>query len=80
MKGVRQADDLFVCFGAKPTKAWARDLDATGIGQRNAFRGELEEGTYRRQLAKSDAEGQSTPDSRREQSAWDSPGAVRKTS
>ena len=31
---VRQADDSFVCFGAKPDKGfWTRDLDVTGSGK-----------------------------------------------
>ena len=39
----------------------------------------LEKGTQRRQFTKGDAEVESTTDSRRDQSGWDSPGAVRKT-
>ena len=31
---VRQADDSFVCFGAKPDKGfWTRDLDVTESGE-----------------------------------------------
>ena len=41
------------------------------VGKGTLVREELEEGTQRRQLAKGDAEGQSTPDSRRDQSGWD---------
>ena len=34
MQVVRQADDSFVCFGAKPDKGfWTRDLDVTGSGK-----------------------------------------------
>ena len=34
MQVVRQADDSFVCFGAKPDKGfWTRDLDVTGSGE-----------------------------------------------
>ena len=41
------------------------------VGMGTPVREELEEeGTHRRKLAKGDAEGQSTPNSRRDQSAW----------
>ena len=52
------------------TKAWARDLrrDRKWARERES---ELEKGTQRRQLAKCDAEGQSTTDSWRDWSAWD---------
>ena len=34
MEVVRQADDSFVCFGAKPDKGFlTRDLDMTGSGE-----------------------------------------------
>ena len=78
MKGVRQADDLFVCFGAKPNKglssrsstrpevweerSWKRNLERS-VGKRDQERA-VGRGTQRRNLAKSDAEGQSTMVSR----------------
>ena len=40
-------------------------------------REELDKGTHRRQLGKGDVSGESTPDSRSDQSAWESPVAVR---
>ena len=37
MKGVRQADDPFVCFGAKPDKGFGLKIsDATGSRRGNA--------------------------------------------
>ena len=68
---VRQADDPFVCFGAKPNK---------GLSSRSSTRPEVGKGTPVREVgkrnreklegrqAKGDAEGQSTTDSRRDQS------------
>ena len=44
------------------TKAWAQDPDVTGSGYGNA-RG-LDKGTEKKELAKGDASGQSTPNSR----------------
>ena len=71
MRGMRQADDLFVCFGAKLNKdlssrsrrdrKWARERRSERVGR----------GIQRMQLAWGDAEEQSTPDCRRDQSAWD---------
>ena len=64
---------LFWCEAKQ--KAWTRDLrrdrkwEKKGVGK----------GTQREELAKGDAEGQSSTNSRRVQSAWDSPGVVRKT-
>ena len=59
MKGVRQADDLFVCFGAKPDKEFGLEIsDALGSGQGNARESELDKGTQRKQLATGDGEGQ----------------------
>ena len=61
---VRQADDPFVCFGAKPDKGfWTRDLNATWSRQGNAS-WELEEGTQRRSWRQETQSGswQSTPD------------------
>ena len=69
MRGCKQTIFLFV-LARNQTKAWARDLDATGSGQGNA-RERVGKRTQRRQLAKDDAEGQSTMDSRTDQSAWD---------
>ena len=62
MKWVRQADDPFVCFGAKPDK---------GFGLEISTRSKVDKGTQRSQLVTGEAEGQleSTPDSRRDQSA-----------
>ena len=58
MKGVCQADDHFVCFGAKPDKGFGLEIsDATGSRQGKASQ-ELEERTQRRQLATGDGEGQ----------------------
>ena len=51
-------------------RVWTRDLDTTGSRQGNA-RG-VGRRNSEKELAKSDAEGQSTSDSRRDQSAWDS--------
>ena len=63
---VRQADDPFVCFGAKPNKGLSpRSSTLPEVGKGTRVR-ELEEGTQRSQLAKGDASGQSTPDSRSE--------------
>ena len=70
MKGVRQAVDLSVCFCAKPNKGLSFG-SPTRLEVGKGTRRELEKGTQRRQLAKGDAESQSTPDSRRDQSAWD---------
>ena len=37
MKGVRQADDTFICFGAKPDKGLGLEiLDTFGSRQENA--------------------------------------------
>ena len=42
---VRQADDSFVCFGAKPDKGfWTRDLDVTESGKWSPVR-EWDKGT-----------------------------------
>ena len=58
MQVFRQADDPFVCFGAKPDKGFGLEIsDATGSRQGNVSQ-ELEEGTQRRQLATGDAEWQ----------------------
>ena len=54
---VRQADDPFVCFGAKPDKGFGLEI-STGTPVK-----ELEEGTQR------EGSWQSIPDSRRDQSA-----------
>ena len=56
MKGVRQADDLFVCFGAKPNRGLSHDLrcDRKWVSERER---ELDKGTQREELAKGDAEG-----------------------
>ena len=43
-------------------------FDETGSGQENAREGSWKKETQRRQLTKGDAEGQSTTDSRRDQS------------
>ena len=45
-------------------------FDETGSGQGNA-RERIRKGTQREELAKGDVEGQSTTDSRRDQSAWE---------
>ena len=73
MKGVRQADDVFVYFGAKPNKSlnprsstWPEVGKGTreGVGQRNAEKSVGELATER-------GSWQSTPDSRRDKSAWE---------
>ena len=69
MKGAHQADDLFVSFGAKPNKGLSSRSRRDRKWARERQSEELEKGTQRRQLAKGDAEGQSKPDSRRDQSA-----------
>ena len=69
MRVVRQADDPFKCFGTKPNKGLgSRSSTRPEVGKGTPESGELEKGTQRRQLAKGDAEGQSTTDSRRDQS------------
>ena len=68
MSVVRRTDDPFVCFGAKPNKGLSsRSSTRPGVGK-GTLEKKLEKGTQRRQLAKGDAEGQSTTDSRRDQS------------
>ena len=68
---VRQADDSFVCSGAKPDKGfWTRDLDVTGGGKGTRAREWDKKGLRSWQLAKGDASDQSTPEVR-DQSAWD---------
>ena len=48
MKGVRQADDPFVCFGMEADKGFGLEIsDATGSRQGNA-NAELDKGTERR--------------------------------
>ena len=61
---VRQADDSFVCFGAKPDKGfWTRDLGWQEVGrERRSER--FGKRSSRKQLAKGDARWQSTRDSR----------------
>ena len=54
-------------WSAKQT-VWTQDLDVTGSRKGTLVR-ELDQGTQRKQLAKSDASGQSSPDSRSDQSA-----------
>ena len=72
MKGVRQADDLFCLFWCETKQRPELEISTRlEVGKGMPVREELEKGTQRRFLAKSDGEGQSTTDSRREQSAWD---------
>ena len=68
MKGVRQADDIFgVFYCAKPNKGRSsKSSTRLEVGNGTPVR-ELEKGTQRMQLAKGDAEGQWTTDSRRKQ-------------
>ena len=62
---VRQADDLFDCFGAKPKqRAWTRDLPRD-LKWRRKGRSER-----RRAVDKWTQRGQSTTDSRRDELAW----------
>ena len=53
MKGVRQADDLFVCFDAKPNKGLSlrsrRDRQWARERQRRSWKKELREGSWRRE-------------------------------
>ena len=72
---MRQADDLFVCFGAKQNKGLSSRSSTRPEGGKGTPVRELEKGTQRRQLAKGDSEGQSTTVSRRKhvregQSGW----------
>ena len=53
------------------TKAWARDPSTRSEVDKGTPISRVEEGTQRRELAKGDAEGQSTTDCRRDQAAWD---------
>ena len=78
---VRQADDPFVCFGAKPDKGFGLEISTwPEVGRERQSESETK-GLRRRQLAKSDASGQSTPDSRSDQLAWEreSPDQWKKT-
>ena len=64
MTGVRQADDPFFCFGAKPDKGFGLEISgATGSSQGNAS----ERRVWRRETLSSS--WQSRLDSRRDQSA-----------
>ena len=59
MKRAHQADDPFICFGAKPDKGLdSRFWTRPEVGKGTPESQELEEGTHRRQLATGDAEGQ----------------------
>ena len=73
---VRQADDSFVCFGAKPDKGfWTRDFDVTGSGK-----GTREE-SWTKELEGAVGEGWRTEavdtGQQRDESAWVSPGQVK---
>ena len=74
---VRQADDPFVCLGAKPDKGFGPEISTWPEVGTESQSGELDKGTQRRLLAKGDASGQSTPNSRSDQSAWVSPVPVK---
>ena len=68
---VRQADNSFVCFGAKPDKGfWTCDLDVAGSGEGTPVR-ELEKGTEKWAVG----EGQRTvavdTGQHRDESAWE---------
>ena len=69
MSVVRQADDSFVCFGAKPDKGFGLEISTRPEVGRERELG----GTQRSESAMGDGEWQmeSTPDSRGDQSAWD---------
>ena len=60
---VRQAEDSFVCFDAKPDKGfWTRDLGWPEVGKgmrEESWKKDLEE-----ELVKGDASDQSTPEQR----------------
>ena len=62
MRVVRQADDPFVCFGAKPNKGLGLEISE---GDRKWGRKGVGKGTQRGQLAKRDRKRQSTTVSRR---------------
>ena len=66
MKWVRQADDPFVCFGAKPEKGFGLEI-SDGAGSRQGYASEeLEEATQRKQLATGETEGQLAVDTRQQ--------------
>ena len=70
---VRQADDPFVCFGAKPDKGFGLEISTwPEVGRERQSESETK-GLRRRLLAKGDASGQSTPDSR--ETSWDEIGS-----
>ena len=71
----KQTIPLFV-LARNQTRAWARDLDATGSRNGTGER-ELDKGMHRSQLAKGDPSGQLTPDSRSDQSDETGSRAVR---
>ena len=65
---VRQADDPFVCFGAKLKKALSlRSSTRLEVGKGTPVRA-VGKRNPEKELAKGDAEGESTTDSRRDQS------------
>ena len=66
---VRQADDPFVCLGMKLDKGFGPEISTRPEVGRERQSEMLDKGTQRRQLAKGDASGESTPDSRSDQSA-----------
>ena len=71
---VRQADEFFACFGAKPNKGLSsRSPTRPKVREERQVRekpgGQLAKETREGPLVKGDAEGQSTTDSRRDQSA-----------
>ena len=73
---VRQADDPFVCFGAKPNKGLSsRSLTRPEVGEKRQLPKEpreclLAKEPWEGQLAKRDAEKQSRTNSIRDQSRW----------
>ena len=75
---VRQADDSFVCFGAKPDKGfWTRDLGWPEVGKGTPEEGwtkELEEG-----VGEGWREWPVDIGQQRDETAWVSPVPVRKT-
>ena len=74
-EGVRQADDLFVCFGAKTNKGlssrsstWPEADNGTPVRRVGKTTSGVSRGTQRRQLVKGDAEAWSTTVSSEEDS------------
>ena len=55
---VRQADDPFFCFGAKPDKGFGLEISVQPEVGKGTPVTHLEQGTQKKQLATGDGEGQ----------------------